>query len=196
MKTRVEVNRARRPDVPDQTVHQALLSCNTLAQGALEMGEMEHLLNVYASRSAPNSIADFVGYAQVGEHEASRRLTEGLWLVRDPCNHDERLFVQAFRFQHAATRCGHLGLCSRTHLLMQAWRFEGGRTLAHYLRRRDCIQRLAEDMDVPQNAVVPTVMRQIFEGLSVRFSSLRCKSRKEQILMLPGCHVSLSDSCM
>ena len=62
---------------------------------------------------------------------------------------------------------------------MQAWRFEGGRTLAHYLRRRDCIQRLAEDMDVPQDAVVPTVMRQIFEGLSVRFSSLKCESLKK-----------------
>ena len=73
---------------PDRPTSLAQLQCS-VAQGALEMGEMEHLLNVYASRSAPNSIADFVGYAQVGEHEANRRLTEGLWLVRDPCNHDE-----------------------------------------------------------------------------------------------------------
>ena len=163
-------------------------------QGALEMGEMEHLLNVYASRSAPNSIADFVGYAQVGEREATRSLTEGLWLVRDPCKHDGRLLVKLPSFHHAATRYGHLRLHSRAHLLVQAWRFEGGRTLAHYLRRRDCIQRLAEDMDVPQDAVVPTVMRHIFEGLSVRLSSLRCK--EQSLLMLPGCHVPLCNRCV
>ena len=45
------------------------------------MGQMEHLLNVYASKSAKNSIANFLGYVQVMPSEASRTLTEGLWLV-------------------------------------------------------------------------------------------------------------------
>ena len=59
------------------------LSCwCTLLQGAEEMGHMEHLLNVYASRSAKDSIATFVGYSQVKSDQATRSLTEGLWLVR------------------------------------------------------------------------------------------------------------------
>ena len=42
---------------------------------------MEHLLNVYATRSAKGAIADFVGYVEVRESEATMRLTQGLWLV-------------------------------------------------------------------------------------------------------------------
>ena len=42
---------------------------------------MEHLLNVYASRVAKGSIADFVGYVEVAEDEATTRLTQGVWLV-------------------------------------------------------------------------------------------------------------------
>ncbi len=42
---------------------------------------MEHLLNVYATRSARGAIADFVGYLEVRESEATMRLTQGLWLV-------------------------------------------------------------------------------------------------------------------
>ena len=45
------------------------------------MGQMEHLLNVYASKSARNSIANFLGYVQVMPSQASRTLTQGLWLV-------------------------------------------------------------------------------------------------------------------
>lgn len=45
------------------------------------MGQMEHLLNVYASKAAKHSIANFVGYAQVSEGHATKSLTEGLWLV-------------------------------------------------------------------------------------------------------------------
>jgi len=52
---------------------------------ATEMGAMEHLLNVYASKSAKNSIAKFVGYAQVMPEEATRSLTQGLWLVSHRC---------------------------------------------------------------------------------------------------------------
>lgn len=50
-------------------------------QGAEEMAQMEHLLNVYASRVAKDSIADFVGYVEVAEDEATTRLTQGVWLV-------------------------------------------------------------------------------------------------------------------
>ena len=42
---------------------------------------MEHLLNVYATKSAKGAIADFVGYVEVRESEATMRLTQGLWLV-------------------------------------------------------------------------------------------------------------------
>jgi hypothetical protein len=45
------------------------------------MNEMEHLLNVYAAKAAKNSVAEFIGYCNVGYDEASRNLTEGLWLV-------------------------------------------------------------------------------------------------------------------
>ena len=45
------------------------------------MGQMEHLLNVYATKSAKGAIADFVGYVEVRESEATMRLTQGLWLV-------------------------------------------------------------------------------------------------------------------
>lgn len=55
------------------------------AQGAAEMGQMEHLLNVYASRVARGHCADFVGYCEVAEHEATPKLTPGLWLVRVHC---------------------------------------------------------------------------------------------------------------
>ena len=50
-------------------------------QGAEEMGQMEHLLNVYASKAAKGSIADFVGYVEVADEEATTRLTQGTWLV-------------------------------------------------------------------------------------------------------------------
>ena len=50
-------------------------------QGAEEMGQMEHLLNVYASKAAKNSIADFVGYIEVATEQATTKLTQGVWLV-------------------------------------------------------------------------------------------------------------------
>lgn len=43
---------------------------------------MEHLLNVYASKAAKGSIADFVGYVEVDDEEATAKLTQGVWLVR------------------------------------------------------------------------------------------------------------------
>lgn len=51
------------------------------AQGAEEMAQMEHLMNVYASKAAKGGIAEFLGYCEVAASEANYRLTEGLWLV-------------------------------------------------------------------------------------------------------------------
>ncbi|KAL0019460.1 hypothetical protein WJX77_005863 [Trebouxia sp. C0004] len=50
-------------------------------QGAEQMGQMEHLLNVYANKAAKGSIADFVGYIEVAEEQATTKLTQGVWLM-------------------------------------------------------------------------------------------------------------------
>ncbi len=44
---------------------------------------MEHLLNVYASKSvtAREGIAEFLGYCDVSEEEQTPRMSQGLWLV-------------------------------------------------------------------------------------------------------------------
>ena len=55
---------------------------NVAMQAAEVMGQMEHLLNVYAARAAPHSVAHFLGYIEVTSAQATRALTEGLWLVR------------------------------------------------------------------------------------------------------------------
>ena len=50
--------------------------------------------------------------------------------------------------------------------LWLVWKYEGDRTLAYYLRRRDCIEALAKDLGLEdKKEVVPTVMKQIFECL-------------------------------
>lgn len=54
----------------------------SVRQGAAEMGQMEHVLNVYISKAAKGSVADFMGYVEVEEQQATSRLTSGLWLVR------------------------------------------------------------------------------------------------------------------
>lgn len=53
-------------------------------QGASEMAEMEHVLNVYAAKAAKEAVADFLGFCEVYEEDskANKRLTPGLWLVR------------------------------------------------------------------------------------------------------------------
>ena len=56
-----------------------LLGC---PQGAEEMGEMEHYLNVYCSRKAKHSVADFLGFCEVAPEDARKELTAGVWLVR------------------------------------------------------------------------------------------------------------------
>ena len=45
---------------------------------------MEHVLNVYVSKAAKGSVADFMGYVEVEDQQATSRLTSGLWLVREP----------------------------------------------------------------------------------------------------------------
>lgn len=54
----------------------------TRVEGAEQMGQMEHLLNVHAATAARGAIAEFMGYLEVQPEEASTRLTQGLWLVR------------------------------------------------------------------------------------------------------------------
>ena len=51
---------------------------------------------------------------------------------------------------------------------LQMWRYQGSKTLSYYLRRRDCIAALAEDLGVEQEAVVPTVFKQVLESVAVR----------------------------
>lgn len=96
-------------------------------QGAEQMGHMEHLLNVYANKAAKGSIADFVGYIEVAEEQATTKLTQGVWLM---------------------------------------WRYEGHRTLSYYLKRRDCIAALSEDMGVDKSAVVATIVKQVLESIA------------------------------
>eukprot|EP00878_Enallax_costatus_P021670 GHUV01022959.1.p1 GENE.GHUV01022959.1~~GHUV01022959.1.p1 ORF type:complete len:156 (+),score=25.26 GHUV01022959.1:155-622(+) len=55
-------------------------------EGAAEMAQMEHIINVYASKAAKGSIAEFLGYCEVSAREANYRLTEGLWLVSLACS--------------------------------------------------------------------------------------------------------------
>lgn len=50
--------------------------------------------------------------------------------------------------------------------LWLVWKFEGSKTLSHYLRRRDCLEILAEDLMVPEEAVVATVMKHLMEALA------------------------------
>jgi hypothetical protein len=161
------------------------------------MNEMEHLLNVYASKAAKNSVAEFIGYCNVGYEEASRNLTEGLWLVR-ACTKMIRTFnvlVSIFiwgycslnKFVTVTKGYGLAKILSFTYfwtpgqcllspviemsecvwLGWQIWRYEGSKTLSYYLKRRDCLSTIAADMEIPEDAVVPTVMKQIFENLQV-----------------------------
>jgi hypothetical protein len=55
------------------------------------MGQMEHLLNVYVSRAAKGSCADFLGYCEVSDREATARMTAGVWLVSAPAGPGLRL---------------------------------------------------------------------------------------------------------
>ena len=59
-------------------------------------------------------------------------------------------------------------LCLNHVLLhLQMWRYEGHRTLSYYLKRRDCIAALSEDLGVDKTAVVATIFKQILESIAV-----------------------------
>lgn len=47
------------------------------------------------------------------------------------------------------------------------WRYEGSKTLAYYLKRRDCVPALARDLRVPEAAVPATVLKHVLESLTV-----------------------------
>ncbi len=64
-----------------QRCHTCCQAVLATLQGAEQMGQMEHLLNVYANKAAKGSIADFVGYIEVAEEQATTKLTQGVWLV-------------------------------------------------------------------------------------------------------------------
>ena len=49
----------------------------------------------------------------------------------------------------------------------QMWKYEGQKTLSYYLKRRDCLEVLSEDLGVDKSAVVATIMKQILEGIAV-----------------------------
>lgn len=153
---------------------------------------MEHLLNVYAARHARGAVADFLGYCEVEYGQASGKLSEGVWLVRHHlcnlsratcdlqilstpprddgawlwCNRLTARMFLALSTKEMWTQLGQTGLNSCR--LAQVWRYEGARTLAAYLRRRDCVPALARDLGVPAEAVAATVLRHILEGLTVR----------------------------
>ena len=57
----------------------------------------------------------------------------------------------------------------------QMWRYEGHRTLSYYLKRRDCIVALSEDMGVDQSAVVATIFKQVLESIAVSDLSQFCR---------------------
>lgn len=57
----------------------------------------------------------------------------------------------------------------------QMWRYEGHRTLSYYLKRRDCIAALSEDMGVDKSAVVATIFKQVLESIAVSDMSQSCR---------------------
>ena len=53
---------------------------------------------------------------------------------------------------------------------MQLWRYQGLKTLGDYLRRRDCINALAIDMQVSEELAVPTVLMHLLDSAQVSHS--------------------------
>ncbi|GBF87683.1 hypothetical protein Rsub_00394 [Raphidocelis subcapitata] len=51
------------------------------------------------------------------------------------------------------------------------WRYEGCKTLASYLGRRDGLRALASDLGVPEALVVPVALRQVLSNLAVLHAS-------------------------
>ena len=51
---------------------------------------------------------------------------------------------------------------------MQLWRYQGVKTLGDFLRKRDCLNALAVDLQVAEHLAIPTVLKQVLESTSVR----------------------------
>jgi hypothetical protein len=62
----------------------------------------------------------------------------------------------------------HIVHAIQSAVCMQLWRYQGLKTLGDYLRRKDCIQALAADLQVPEHLAVVTVLKQLLECLAVR----------------------------
>lgn len=83
--------------------------------------------------------------------------------VASVCTHFQQNFTAASL--PSATLAVSVGRCAS--MLLQMWRYQGHKTLAHYLKRRDCLTALSEDLGVKQSAVVATVMKQLLENIAV-----------------------------
>lgn len=66
------------------------------------------------------------------------------------------------------------------------WRYEGSKTLAYYLKRRDCMPALARDLRVPEAAVPATVLKHVLESLTVG-GALVVKGAGVETLPVGGC---------
>ncbi len=136
-------------------------------QGAENMAQMELLLNAYASKTARNHCAEFVGYCEVAEDEATARLTPG---GRCSAAGSDTQAPSAAAAARSLTR----GCRTLLAGLWLMWKFEGSRTLSYYLRRRDTLRALASDLEISEDAVVATVMKQLLEGLAVSRGPRAC----------------------
>ena len=87
------------------------------------MAQMEHLMNVYASKAAKGSIAEFLGYCEVASSEANYRLTEGLWLVSSTAGPTAHRAVQSSKAQRS-------GVGRRAYWVLRSQPPETGRVAA------------------------------------------------------------------
>ncbi|GAX79925.1 hypothetical protein CEUSTIGMA_g7365.t1 [Chlamydomonas eustigma] len=95
--------------------------------------------------------------------------------------HEMELTLNLYASKVAKGYCAHfLGHCtvtdddattSLTPGLWLAWKYEGSRTLSYYLRRRDTMRSLAQELDIPEEAVLATVMKQLLKGLAAFHSA-------------------------
>ena len=66
--------------------------------------------------------------------------------------------------------CSPYGLtlfASDPGLLVQIWRYQGANTLQTYLQKSDPLAALSRSLLVPKEAVVATVMQQVFQAVNV-----------------------------
>ena len=73
--------------------------------------------------------------------------------------------------------------------LWLVWGYQGDKTLAYYLKRRDCVRALSIDLGVEEEAAVPTAVKQIFECLSVGAGPLRGGWVGGNAIVEAGCHL-------